>query len=118
MKRLARSLVLWPGLDQEIRDKVRNYQSCEKTRNVPAKALIHPWEWPSRPWAHVHIDHAGPVAGKLLLIIVDAHSKWIVAQVVPSTSASTTSAVFQSVFATHGIPEQLVFDNAMYWVCL
>ena len=90
MKRLARSFVWWPGLDQEIKNKVKNCKSCEETRNVPAKASIHPWEWPSSPWARVHIDHAGLVAGKLLLIIVDTHSKWIVAQIVPSTSASTT----------------------------
>ena len=117
MKRLARSFVWWPGLDQEIENKVKNCKSCEETRNIPAKAPIHPWEWPSRPWARVHIDHAGPVAGKILLIIVDAHSKWIVAQIVPSTSASTTIAVLQSVFATHGILEQLVSDNATGFAC-
>ena len=71
----------------------------------------------SRPWTRVHTDYAGPVAGKLLLIIVDAHSKWTVAQVVPSTLASTTIAVLQSVFATHGIPEQLVSDNATGFAC-
>ena len=47
----------------------------------------------------------------MLLIIVDAHSKWIDTQVVPSTSASATIAVLRSVFATHSIPEQLVTDN-------
>ena len=75
------------------------------------KAPIHPWEWPSRPWAHVHIDHTGPVARKLLLIIAAAHSKWIDAQVVSFTAANATISVLQSVFATHGIPEQLVSNN-------
>ena len=74
----------------------------------PRLRPIHHCEWPSRLWAHVH---AGPVAGKILLIIVDAHLKWIDTEVVPSTSASATIAVLQSVFATHGIPEQLVTDN-------
>ncbi len=59
----------------------------------------------------MHIDHAGPISGKYLLVIVDAHSKWIQAHVVPSTAAGTTIAVLKSVFATHGIPEQLVSNN-------
>ncbi len=105
MKRLARSFVWWPGLDQSIEDREKQCRSCEET---PAKSPIHPWEW---PLARVHIDHAGPVKGKLLLIIVDAHSKWIEAKIVPSTSASSTISVLKSVFATHGIPEQLVSDN-------
>ena len=46
-----------------------------------------------------------------------SQSKWIVAQVVPSTSTSTTIVVLQSVFATHGIPEQLVSDNATGFAC-
>ena len=90
MKRLARSFVWWPGIDQEIEERVKSCRLCEETHNIPAKAPIHPWEWPSRPWARVHIDHAGPVNGKLLLIIVDAHSKWIEAHIVSSTSASAT----------------------------
>ena len=34
-------------------------------RRSPAPAPLHPWEWPSRPWARLHIDHAGPFQGKL-----------------------------------------------------
>ena len=42
-------------------------------RPTPAKAPLHPWEWPTRPWARVHIDHAGPYLVKcfqLLLMLI------------------------------------------------
>ena len=72
---------------------------------------LHPWEWPSRPWARVHIDHAGPFQGKLFLLLVDAHSKWMEVHIVPSTSAEATIAKLRNIFATFGLPEQLVSDN-------
>ena len=111
MKRLARSFVWWPGMDHQIEEQIKRCPSCEGNKNVPAKAPIHPWEWPSGPWTRIHIDHAGPILGKQLLIIVDAHSKWIEAHTVDSTSANSTTTVLQSTFATHGLPEQLVSDN-------
>ena len=59
----------------------------------------------------MHIDHAGPYLGKIFLIVVDAHSKWIDVQIVNSTSADTTIAKLHTIFATHGLPEQLVSDS-------
>lgn len=111
MKSLARSYVWWPGLDAAIVAKVRDCQSCQERRPSPAKAPLHPWEWPSRRWSRIHIDHAGPYLGKLYLIVVDAHSKWIDAHVVASTSAENTIGKLRHLFSTHGLPEQIVSDN-------
>ena len=111
MKGLARSYVWWPGLDKAIEDRVRYCHICQENRASPAKAPLHPWEWPSRPWARIHLDHAGLFLGKLYLLIIDAHSKWIEAFIVPSTSAETSIAKLRQVFATHGIPEQIISDN-------
>ena len=58
-----------------------------------------------------HVDHAGPVLGKMLLIIVDSHSKWIEVFIVPSTSTSDTIKKLRVAFSTHGLPETLVSDN-------
>ena len=52
----------------------------------PDKAPLNPWEWPIRPWSRIHIDHLGPIEGKMILIVIDAHSEWIEAIPVPSTS--------------------------------
>ena len=49
--------------------------------------------------------------GKLFLILVDAHSKWLEVHVVPSTSAAATIDKLRAIFATFGLPDQIVSDN-------
>ena len=56
MKSLARSVVWWPGIDKDIEGKVKDCHQCQQYQKAPAQALLHPWEWPERPWAHIHID--------------------------------------------------------------
>ena len=111
MKCLARSYVWWPGLDSDIISKVQGCEICQSNRSSPAKAPLHLWEWPSRPWDIVHIDHTGPFHGKLFLILIDAHSKWMDVQIVSSTPSEVTIATLHRIFATHGLPEHLVSDN-------
>ena len=57
MKSLARSYLWWPGLDTAITSLVQNCDTCQVNRAAPSKAPLHPWEWPSRPWSRIHIDH-------------------------------------------------------------
>ena len=47
----------------------------------------------------------------MFLVVVDSHSKW--PEVIPmtSTSAARTIERLRKLFATHGLPEQLVSDN-------
>lgn len=49
--------------------------------------------------------------GHTFLIIVDAFSRWSEAVTVSSTSTESTINVLRKLFATHGIPQQLVSDN-------
>ena len=111
MKSLARSFVWWPGLDKQIEDCVEQCRVCQESRPVPAKAPIHPWEWPHNPWSRIHIDHAGPFLGHLYLVVVDSHSKWMDVQIVSSTSSEVTIKKLSELFAVHGIPELIVSDN-------
>ena len=90
MKSIARSLVWWPGIDKAIESEVKKCDQCQLHQKTPSLAPLHPWEWPNRPWSRVHIDHAGPFQGKLFLILVDAHSKWLEVMTVPSTSSEVT----------------------------
>ena len=111
MKRLARCFVWWPGLDSTIENRVRSCEKCQTNRPLPLKAPLHPWEYPSRPWTCLHIDHASPFLGHTFHIVVDAHSKWIESHIVNSTSSEATIKVFCNLFATHGNPERVVSDN-------
>ena len=102
-------MVAWPR--SGAGKKVRMCLVCQETQQLPPKASFHPWEWPEKPWSRLHIDHAGPVLGKTLLIVVDAHSKWIDAHIVSSTSANVTIEKLRSTFATHGLPQTILSDN-------
>ena len=116
MKALARSLVWWPGLDSELEKMVKECSQCQQCRPTPAVAPLHPWQWPTRPWSRLHIDYAGPTEGKMFLIVIDAHSKWI--EVFPMTSATALTTVqhLRQLFSRFGIPDSIVSDNGSQFV--
>ena len=112
MKGIARSITWWPGIDKDIERQVQNCTQCQQNQKSPAPSPLHSWEWPDRPWSRLHVDHAGPFLGKYFLLVVDAHSKWLEVMLVPSTSTANTVQKLRIIFATHGLPEVLVSDNA------
>ena len=113
MKSLARFYVWWrPQLDAMIENKVQGCETCQLHRPLPPKAPLHPWESPKRLWSRLHIDHTDPYLGKLYLIVVDAFSKWIEVHIVNSTSSEATIEKLRTLFSIHGLPEQIVSDNA------
>ena len=48
----------------------------------------------------------------MFLVMVDSYSKWVEAEIVSSTSTEVTIRVLRKLFATHGLPQTLVSDNA------
>ena len=49
MKRLARGYVWWPGMDTALEVAVLTCAECQENQKSPARAPMHPWEWPDRP---------------------------------------------------------------------
>ena len=72
MKKLARGYIWWPGMDQELQAAVKVCDQCQEHQKSPAKVPMHPWEWPERLWATIHIDYARPIRGKMILVMVDS----------------------------------------------
>ena len=101
-KGLARMFVWWPGLDTDSQ--------------TPPLAPLQPWKWPSRPWVQLHMDFAGPFQGKMILIVIDSHSKWIEAFPTSSTTSSTVIQLSRILFSQFGLPEVLVSDNGSCFV--
>lgn len=116
MKALARSYFWWPKLDADIESVVKGCSTCQEYRNLPTPAPLHPWEWPSKPWQRLHIDHAGPFMGHTFLILMDAYSKWMDAYLVPSASSASTIECLRKSFSSQGLPEMIVSDNASCFV--
>ena len=116
MKGLARMYVWWPGLEKEIEGSVNSCQECQMLQPTPPVAPLQPWRWPTLPWARLHLDFAGPLFGKMFLVLIDAHSKWI--EVFP-TNGSTSLVVIEhlrTIFAQFGLPETIVSDNGSCFV--
>ena len=76
------------------------------------KAPLHPWFFSDRPWSRLHIDYCGPLSGKMLLVIIDSHSKWLEVHISSMASSEITIERLRRTFSTHGIPDTIVSDNA------
>ena len=111
MKGLARMYVWWPGITADIEQSVRLCRQCQEVQSSPPLAPLNPWRWPTRPWARLHLDFAGPFQGKMILVAIDAHSKWIEAVCTSTTSSAVVIEELRTLFAKFGLPESVVTDN-------
>ena len=118
MHKLLLILIIFLGchLEKDIEDEACSCTSCQAVKNAPPAAPLHLWLWPSKQWQCIHVDFAGPIKGKSYLLLVDAHSKWPEIVEKSSTTAQKTIAELRNIFATHGLPQQLVSDNGPQFV--
>ncbi len=91
MKGLARSYFWWPNMDKDVEREAQLCEVCQQYGKAPAMAPLHPWEWPTTPWSRIHVDYAGPFQGKMFLVVVDSHSKWM--DVYPTTTATSQTTI-------------------------
>ena len=103
-------------MDREIEEAVKHCAECQQAQPSPPAAPLHPWQWPTRPWARIHIDFAGPLDNRMYLIIVDAHSKWIEAFPMTSTTATKTIQILRTTFARFGIPDCFGQWSPVYFI--
>ena len=47
MKSFARLHAWWPNFDKDIATIVQRCNDCQRSRNKPQPAPLHPWDWPS-----------------------------------------------------------------------
>ena len=111
MNSAARSFCWWPGIAGEISMVVGTCEACQAKHVNPPREEPQPWPETNRPWARVHIDFAGPVAGSMFLILVDSHSKWLEVLAMTSTTTTATIEKLRRVFSANGLPDQIVSDN-------
>ena len=116
MKGLARMYVWWSGITTDIECTVQQCSACQMHQSTPSIAPLHPWSWPTRPWVHLHLDYAGSVQGRMILVLIDAHSKWTEAIYTPNSTYTAVIEELRALFAQFGIPETVVTDNCTYFV--
>ncbi|KRX69785.1 Uncharacterized protein T06_4692 [Trichinella sp. T6] len=91
--------------------KVQSCEGCATAQKNPAKVAVEPWEVADRPWKRIHVDFAGPVNGKMFMIVVDAHSKWSEVLHMPHITTDLTIESLKAILARFGFPEVLASDN-------
>lgn len=111
MKLLARSFVYWSGIDKDVDAYVRNCDNCQKAAKLPVKVPLTPWPIMQKPMERVHCDFAGPIHGKMFLVVVDAYSRWPEIFALRQASSENTIAKLRNMFARYGNPTTLVSDN-------
>lgn len=57
------------------------------------------------------MDYAGPFLGKMFLLMVDTHSKWLEVHMTTISTSSATITLMRNSFATLGLPQVIVSDN-------
>ena len=115
MKALARAFVWWPGIDQDIEDRVRFCEDCVNTQSTPKSVPLLFWPWATEPWQRIHVDFAA-VKGQQFLIIVDSQSKWLEVFPMATTTATANINVRRVVFARYGLPLEVGSDNVPHFV--
>jgi len=112
MKAIARSYVWWPGIDAAVEEIAKGCTACAQVQAALAKAPLHPWAFPDRPWQRLHLDFCGPMFNRTFLVVVDAHSKWPEVFSFASTpTASQLILALRTIFGRFGLPEEIVSDN-------
>ena len=112
-KARARATVYWPGLSNDIQETVSRCSTCSTYRNRNQKEPMIAHEVPDRPWQKLGSD-LFEHKGKPYLLVVDYYSKFIETSLLPAKTAGTVITHMKSIFARHGIPEELVSDNMPY----
>ena len=105
----ARCSVWWPGLSKQLETLINNCTICNKFQNQAVEPLI-PSALPSLPWQKVATD-LFKWKGLTYLLVVDYFSKYIEISKLEGESSQEVIQRLKSIFARHGIPQQVMSDN-------
>jgi hypothetical protein len=113
-----RQSFIWKGMDSDITTRVRACSICGLSK--PAQNTHYGMlssDVTSRPLEKIFIDFVGKLprsknGNTYALVCVDAFTKFVWIFPVREASTATTVRALNSIFATFGLPEILVSDNA------
>ena len=112
-KARAREVMYWPGMTRDIENKVNRCRKwVEWRRNTQKEPLIH-HEVPIRPWQKLGADLV-EFRGQSYLCVVDYFSKFPEISRLQIKTASSIITHLKSIFARHGVPDELVADNTPF----
>ena len=106
----ARAVFYWPGMSTVIERIVAKCSVCLKYQRENQKEPLLPHEVPQRPWKKLGAD-IFELNFNSYLIVVDYYSKYPELCILKDKTASSVVTSMKSIFARHGIPDEVVADN-------
>jgi hypothetical protein len=111
----AESAIWWPQISRDIKALVEQCKICCENRKSQQEQPLKPTVLPERPWSQLATDIL-EFRKKTYMVVVDYYSRWIDIKFLPNITSKTLIGKFKSLFATHGIPDVLISDNATPYV--
>ena len=110
---------MWrPELNRQIEEIKMSCVHCQRVKNAPTVAPLHPWNWPSVSQQSIHIDFAGPFQGQTFFIVVDPHSKWPEVVGMKNTTVEATICKLHQLFSCYDPSEQVFSCATLDILCL
>eukprot|EP00731_Ephydatia_muelleri_P000002 Em0001g2a len=105
----ARESVWWPGLNRELEVKISMCTKCIKSHSQKPEPLMMS-KLPDLPWQKVATDLFS-WKGSQYLLIIDYFSRYVELSKLSATTSQDVINHMKSIFARHGIPNEVVSDN-------
>ena len=111
-KSLIRAHVWFPSIDKLVESTVNNCLHCKANSKMSNLEPIRPNYLPACPWEDIAIDFFGPLKnGKYLMVIIDEYTRYPIASLISTNSASIIIPKLNEIFAMFGIPKRVKTDN-------
>ena len=108
---LLREKVWFPNMNMLVEKTVRDCHMCQITTPTPAREPLKMSPLPSGPWQEVSADFGHLPNGQYVLVVTDEYSRYVVVDILDSTSARTVIPRFEKIFCEFGFPSVLKTDN-------
>lgn len=92
----------------------KNHSSCHIYRQLRPSPTWAPltWKFPPTSIHTLHIDLLGPINNQIVLVVVDAHTKWVeVYDVNTYTRSAPLIERLYDFMSRYGLPHTIVCDN-------
>lgn len=111
MKQLARLMVYWFGINNDIEKYVDSCLTCNSMAIPHTSKATSKWIPTIKPFSRIHVDFFY-FEHRTYLLIVDSFSKWIeIEWMKQGTDCNKVLQRLAAFFARFGLPDVLVSDN-------
>lgn len=115
-----RTRYYWPQMYENIREYVKNCDSCQRRGKPQTHQLLHPIPVHS-PFYQIGIDFVGPLpktsnGNKYIIVAMDYLTKWPEAKAVPrATAEETEKFIYEDIICRHGCPQKILTDRGTHF---